>query len=608
VTRAAQRRLKGVTAIAVVMTAAFLPGFGAASPDAAIQARSFVGFAVAMSADGTTALVGAPGGAHGTGAVYVFHVSGAGSWSSIHTPTAVLTTGARTQQDFGVAVALSADGTTAFVGGGGAIYVFHVAAENAWASSSKPTARLKVAHVDLGPVLAVSSDGSTLVLGDPTYNSGAGGAYVFHVPSEGMWASSSTPAATLSNAGQDSYDKEVGASVAISGDGTTVLLSDARNQGGVGADLYNVSTEDAWTSSSTPTAVLSDGSGSFEGYPASVALSGDGTVALVGSLYVFHVAAEAAWASTSTPTATLYNADEVWEDYPGYAAALSADGRTVLSTAPGAESRRGAVDVFHVPGEGAWDSSSTPTAILTNSRRHVKDTLGYVAALSADGATVLAGAPGFYFGRAEVFHASHASSWESSSTPTAMLTVSALIPCVVPKLVGLTGCRRRLDAQGAALSPRERHHGRAVEVEERTRLPPEPQDRIAAPPRHAGQRQGREAAGGLVVVLRRDRTSLVGHCDAGPGLAHPPRVMLPGRVRAENPARARCVGPFLRERHDHVGLVRVAVANARHADAAQKPWTEPALGDPARLRAGLGGEDREDRAGRAGECNLPRDG
>jgi hypothetical protein len=66
--------------------------------------------------------------------------------------------------------------------------------------------------------------------------------------------------------------------------------------------------------------------------------------------------------------------------------------------------------------------------------------LGFGPALSADGATALVGAPEVRYGTgaADVFHVSKAGLWASSSTPTAILTVAALEPCVVPKLIGLT--------------------------------------------------------------------------------------------------------------------------------------------------------------------------
>src|SRR5437016_1643037 len=132
------------SAIAVLVTAAFLPGSGIGSsaaparganrlPDtlaAAIQARFHarpigflarppahpeMGLRVAVSADGTTALVGAPGAGGGSGAVYVYHVASAGSWTSTSTPAATLKAPAP-DGFFGGRVVLSADGTTAVVG------------------------------------------------------------------------------------------------------------------------------------------------------------------------------------------------------------------------------------------------------------------------------------------------------------------------------------------------------------------------------------------------------------------------------------------------------------------------------------------------------------
>src|SRR5213595_3085344 len=108
------------SAIAVVATAAILTGSGLGSSGAAvldtrgipagladaIHARfgagpitpglasrattegPYFGWSVALSADGTTALVGAPGVGGNRGAAYVFHASDAGSWSSAATPTA----------------------------------------------------------------------------------------------------------------------------------------------------------------------------------------------------------------------------------------------------------------------------------------------------------------------------------------------------------------------------------------------------------------------------------------------------------------------------------------------------------------------------------------
>jgi len=504
-----KRRFLGASVIAVLMTAAFLPGSGLGSSAAvvrgaheipaglaaAIHARLGAGtirsssaalagpqpdlaLSVALSADGTTALVGAPGVAGGKGAAYIFHAPDANSWSSSGKPTATLTRKRGTAKgDFGFSVALSADGTTAFVGApftgtglfpAGAIYAFHVSAEDAWSSSSTPRATLTASNgIFVGiAALALSTDGKTLVAGAPAYNGAAGGAYVFHVSSEDVWASSSTPSATLSNAGESQKDGGVGLAVAVSGDGTTALVSDNANPNGGGAYLYHVSAEDAWTTKSTPNAILSDAdSGSNDSLGLAVALSGDGTVALLGApgvdsargaVDVFHASGEAAWTSITTPTATLTRAGGSAGDSLGEKLAMSNDGMTALVGAPGVGAKRGAAYIFRASGEGAWAFSDAPNATLTKSGAHANDQLG-VGVFSADGATALVGAPGVrsQTGAAYVFHVSD----ESSLTPAATLTDEALAACVVPKLKGL-----KLSGAKSALAVGRCRLGRVTKV------------------------------------------------------------------------------------------------------------------------------------------------
>jgi hypothetical protein len=114
---------------------------------------------------------------------------------------------------------------------------------------------------------------------------------------------------------------------------------------------------------------------------------------------------------------------------------------TAVATIFGTGKKVGGVRVFHVSDEGAWTSTTGPTAALTDSARKKDDALGEGLAISGDGATLLVGAPGFNWltGMADVFHASDASSWLTSATPAARLTNSALPhpECVVPRLVGL---------------------------------------------------------------------------------------------------------------------------------------------------------------------------
>ncbi len=485
------RRFVVAGAVAVVVTAAFLPSAGLGSSGSAVRSRDaripaglaaaiharlgavtttsraagnvtidpLLGATVSLSSDGTTALVGAPGVAGQDGAAYIFHASTPGSWTSSSKPVAALTPKHGSRGAFGAALALSAGGTTAFVGApftkdgrltAGAIYVFHASTEDAWSSSAKPAATLAVAHSGyVGFSLAVSPDGTTLVTGAPLYNHYAGGAYVFHVANEDAWTTTSTPTATLSNSLESQDDFAVGFyAVAISADGTTALLSDDSNPLGGAAYLYNVANAASWATTSTPTAILSDANSSQgDSLGLALALSSDGTVALLGAPFadsttgsadVFRSSGEASWVTTATPTARLSNAAGSSGDAFGLNVALSPDGTTALAFAPSANHARGAGDVFHASGEGTWASTVFPTATLTNAGGHAGDIL-QVGAFSTDGATLLAGAPGVdkLTGAGEVFHVTDDSSWASSSTPAAILTDKALAACVVPKLKGL---------------------------------------------------------------------------------------------------------------------------------------------------------------------------
>ncbi len=412
---------------------------------------------VALSSDGTTALMGADGVNGYDGAAYVFHVSSEGSWSSSSTPTATLTDGSGTEDFFGFSVALSSDGTSALIGaligssGKGAAYVFHASSEGAWSSSSTPTATLTnsagAAHDWLGYSVALSSDGTTALVGAPDVSSSTGAAYIFHVASEGSWASSSTPTATLTDDSEAAGD-DLGGAVALSSDGSTALIGAPSGNNAAGAAcVFHASAEGSWSSSSTPTATLTGGG-------ASVALSADGTTALIGAVgfnsstgaaYVFHASSEGSWASSSTPTATLTRSSGASGDGLAASVAISSDGTTALIGAPGVGGEleeAGAAYVFHSSSEGSWSSSSTPAATLSSPTGPTLDDVGYSVALSSDGTTALIGSPGPYppvangglagygpgptgAGEAYVFHVSSEGSWSSSSTPTATLTNSS---------------------------------------------------------------------------------------------------------------------------------------------------------------------------------------
>jgi hypothetical protein len=75
-----------------------------ACTDPADTGGSDFGSAVALSADGTTALVGAYTANSNVGAADVFHVSGEASWATTATPTATLTDSADTATSYSTSV------------------------------------------------------------------------------------------------------------------------------------------------------------------------------------------------------------------------------------------------------------------------------------------------------------------------------------------------------------------------------------------------------------------------------------------------------------------------------------------------------------------------
>ena len=369
----------------------------------------YLGYAVSLSADGTTALVGAYGTNSSTGAAYLFQETAGGPWVYSSTPTAALTSATGAPGDrLGVSVSLSPDGTTAVVGadgahtGQGAAYVFTAPSEQGWVSTSTPTAVLtdSTLAVDsyLGSAVAISPDGTTALVGAYGVGNGRGAAEIFSVPSKNAWTSASTPTAVLSDASSSSSGF-LGYSVSLSADGTTALVGSFGSHGGRGsADVFAAASENAWVSTSTPAATLSDGQ-AVAGYylGQSVSLSADGTTALVGAwggaggagqADVFSVPTKTAWATTTKPTAILSNGSGAVGDRLGIAVALSANGTTALLGADQAGTT-GAADVFSVTSESSWATTSAPTAVLTDSASRPLDLLGGAVAMSADGTTAL---------------------------------------------------------------------------------------------------------------------------------------------------------------------------------------------------------------------------
>jgi hypothetical protein len=199
------------------------------------------GASVALSGDGNTALVGAPGEEDGAGVVWVYTRKG-GVWSGL--PARLVGTGAEGAAGQGWAVAISADGNTAVVGGpgdngsAGAAWVFVRSADEWSQQGPKLVGSGAPQGAAWGRSVAVSADGDTVVVGGPLGDTGRGAARVF-TRSGGAWSQKGN---TLVGGAVTQY---FGAAVSVSADGSTFLVG-APTDGADGA---------AWVFSATPPSV-----------------------------------------------------------------------------------------------------------------------------------------------------------------------------------------------------------------------------------------------------------------------------------------------------------------------------------------------------------------
>lgn len=235
------------------------------------------GGVVRLSGDGNTLAVGAAGedsnatsidgdqtsnAASGSGAVYVYVRSGA-TWSQ---QAYIKATNTRTNDNFGTALAISADGNTLAVGaesegsgatgingdqmssaaaGSGAVYVFTRVVAT-WSHQAYIKASNTAAQDAFGGSVAISGDGNTLVVGaaeedsDATgvngsqannLASGSGAVYVFG-RSGGTW----TQRAYVKSSNSETFD-QFAKSIALSADGDTLAVgADAEDSNATGVN------------------------------------------------------------------------------------------------------------------------------------------------------------------------------------------------------------------------------------------------------------------------------------------------------------------------------------------------------------------------------------
>jgi hypothetical protein len=347
------------------------------------------GWSVALSADGNTALVSAPSENSNLGAAWVFTRSNS-SW----TPQAKLPmpTGETANGNFGTAVALSADGNTALVGASydgypstvGAAWVF-TRSGSTWTQQGEKLQPIgEAGNGQFGLAVALSADGNTAAIGAPLDTTSGGAGWIF-TRSASTWTQQGQK---LTGAGaMGSY---FGRGAALSADGSTVLFGGPIDNNYAGAAwVFTRSTPDWKPQGGKLVPKDPVASPEFGGSPS---LSADGSTALIGG-GGDNGGAGAAWVFTRSGGAwtqqgsKLRPDDEVGNGWFGSGASLSSDGNTALLAGLNDNGKVGAAWIFTRSGS-AWTQQGSK---LTGSNEKGNGTMGDSVALSADSSTALIG-------------------------------------------------------------------------------------------------------------------------------------------------------------------------------------------------------------------------
>ncbi len=365
------------------------------------EGEAHFGGSLAVSADGTTALVGAPADGGLVGAVWVFTRSGS-AWTQQGAKLTVPETPGEEpglcvdepgECGIGASVAISADGNTALVGAPrqlrerGAAWVF-TRSGGVWTLREQLTAGEEEQGAGrFGVSVALSADGKTALVGAPREDSQRGGVWAFRRTESGFVHDGAKLTGVLT-----SGTAFFGRALALSADGGTALIGSPGAEGHAGAAFLYTRGATGWPRIGTELAA--EGAGGEARFGSSAALSADGRTALVGgrgdtagmgAAWVF-TKGEAGW-SEQGPKLTPDDASGI--PWFGYSAALSANGGLALIGGPRDGKPLGAVWTFQREA-GVWSQQG---AKLTPQEAGAAGSFGWRVALAANESVALVGAP-----------------------------------------------------------------------------------------------------------------------------------------------------------------------------------------------------------------------
>ncbi|MFZ1993123.1 MAG: IPT/TIG domain-containing protein [Solirubrobacteraceae bacterium] len=372
-----------------------------------------LGGSSAISADGTTAIIGAFDEASGTGAAYVFTRSGV-AWTlqaKLQPPTSGANRAIGTNTEFGGEVALSADGNTAVIGGfgdnsdAGAAWVY-TRGPSGWNVQQKLAAPTSGADRELSPGrfgsrIALDAAGTAALIAGVQDNAFVGAAWTYTRPSTTAttWTEQHKLTAPTSGADREIGAGDFGSAVWLSPDGSAAVIGGDGDNGSVGAAWVYADSGGTWaehTKLVAPTTGPDAGVGTPT-FGSAVSLSADASTALIGgqsdnqrgAAWLFTRTTATAWSERQKLAAPSSGAGaEIGQGFFGASAVLSSDAATVVVGAPFDNAAIGSAYAFSRSGN-TWTLHGKLTAPTGTDAEFGSAVFGARLALSQDAGTLL---------------------------------------------------------------------------------------------------------------------------------------------------------------------------------------------------------------------------
>lgn len=363
------------------------PAEGTVTASDAEPGDSF-GWSVGVSGNGSTVAVGARGrdvgGQDSAGKVYVYDLG-----ATQNPETRVTSSNPGQGYNFGDSVDVSGNGLWVAVGepqsdsaaaDAGKVYLYDVTKSPPGEFST--TAGNASSGDTFGASVAVDQDASKVIVGAPRKNSNTGEAYLY----EGGFGTE-----TNLTADDGSSNDLFGDRVAISKDGSTAIVSaPARNSSTGKVYVYDLTANNP---NDAETGITAGDAASDDSFGSAVAIDGTGSTAIVGAssknsdtgkAYVYDLTA-------NPPAETGITAsDGASNDRFGISVGITDDSSTVAVGAHYDDSKIGKLYLYDLT---ANNPTTTETRIVPSDGK-LDDFFAVDVALSGDGSTVVAGAPG----------------------------------------------------------------------------------------------------------------------------------------------------------------------------------------------------------------------